>query len=75
MTAILGFGIPGGWELWIILLIFLLLFGHRIPGMARAMGGGIVEFKKGLKEGTNEASGDKGETEPDESKTRDSANG
>ena len=51
MTSVLGFGIPGGWELWIILAIFLLLFGHRIPGMARAMGSGIVEFKKGLKDG------------------------
>ena len=49
MTSFLGFGIPGGWELWIILAIFLLLFGHRIPGMARAMGSGVVEFKKGLK--------------------------
>jgi len=50
MTSYLGFGIPGGWEMWIILAIFLLLFGHRIPGMARAMGSGIVEFKKGLKD-------------------------
>ena len=49
MTSFLGFIIPGGWELWIILAIFLLLFGHRIPGMARAMGSGVVEFKKGLK--------------------------
>ena len=51
MTSLVGFGLPGGWELWIILAIFLLLFGHRIPGMARSMGSGIVEFKKGLKEG------------------------
>ena len=49
MTSYLGFGFPGGPELWIILAIFLLLFGHRIPGMARSMGSGIVEFKKGLK--------------------------
>ena len=50
MTSYLGFGFPGGPELWIILAIFLLLFGHRIPGMARSMGSGIVEFKKGLKD-------------------------
>ena len=71
MTSFLGFGIPGGWELWIILAIILLLFGHRIPGMARAMGGGIVEFKKGLKDGPDDegvkgdsaASGGSGEAE------------
>ena len=43
MTSFHGFEIPGGWELWIILAIFLLPFGHRIPGMARAVGSGIVE--------------------------------
>ena len=48
MTA---FGIPMGWEFWIILVVALLLFGHRIPGMARALGSGIVEFKKGLRGG------------------------
>jgi sec-independent protein translocase protein TatA len=54
MTSYLGFGFPGGPELWIILAIFLLLFGHRIPGMARSMGSGIVEFKKGLKGGSDD---------------------
>jgi len=37
--------------MWVILLIALLLFGHRIPGMARSLGSGIVEFKRGLKGG------------------------
>ena len=50
MTAYLGLGF-GGWEIWIILAVVLLLFAHRIPTMARSMGSGIVEFKKGLKEG------------------------
>ncbi|MCB9868553.1 MAG: twin-arginine translocase TatA/TatE family subunit [Planctomycetes bacterium] len=49
MAPNLGFILPGGMELWIILAIFLLLFGHRIPSMARSMGSGIVEFKKGLR--------------------------
>lgn len=44
MTALFG-----GYEIWIVLGIALLLFGHRIPGMARALGSGIVEFKKGLR--------------------------
>ena len=48
MTA---FGIPSGMEFRIILVVALLLFGHRIPGMARSLGSGIVEFKKGLRSG------------------------
>lgn len=40
---------PGGWQLFIVLLIILLLFGSRLPGLARALGQGIVEFRKGLK--------------------------
>lgn len=39
----------GGYEIWIVLAIALLLFGHRIPSMARSLGSGIVEFKKGLR--------------------------
>jgi hypothetical protein len=35
-------------------LIALLLFGHRIPGLARSLGTGIVEFKKGLRSGDKE---------------------
>ena len=66
MTSYLGFGIPGGWELWIILAIFLLLFGHRIPGMARAMGSGIVEFKKGLKDPGDSETGDLGDSPPND---------
>ncbi len=41
----------GHWEWLVILVIALLLFGHRIPGMARSLGSGITEFKKGLKKG------------------------
>ena len=46
MTALLS-----GYEIWIVLAVALLLFGHRIPSMARSLGSGIVEFKKGLKGG------------------------
>jgi len=45
--------IPGGYEWLIILVVVLLIFGHRIPGMARALGSGITEFKKGLKDGND----------------------
>ena len=43
------FGLPGGVEIIIILLIILLIFGKKIPGIANSLGRGIVEFKKGLK--------------------------
>ncbi len=47
--TLLGFGIPGGYE-WIILLILgLLIFGRRLPEVGRSLGKGIVEFKRGIK--------------------------
>lgn len=52
----IAIGIPGGWEWIVILAVVLLLFGHRLPGMARNLGSGITQFKRGLKDG--EKSGD-----------------
>lgn len=48
------FGIPGGFEWIIILIIALLIFGKKLPGTMRSIGKGIVEFKKGLKDVKNE---------------------
>lgn len=45
----LAIGMPGVTEWIIIGAIALLLFGKRLPEVARSMGKGIVEFKKGLK--------------------------
>ena len=42
------FGVPGGMQLVILLLIILLLFGKRIPQMMGSLGQGVVEFKKGI---------------------------
>jgi len=40
---------PG--EIFMILMIFVLLFGaKRLPQLARGMGQGIKEFKNGIKE-------------------------
>lgn len=41
-----------GWqEILLILLIVLILFGARkIPDLARSLGRGVKEFKKGLKD-------------------------
>lgn len=47
-SAILAFGMPGGVE-WIIFgVVMLLLFGRRLPDVARSIGKSIVEFKKGV---------------------------
>ncbi len=42
--------IPGIWEVLILLLVVLLLFGSRLPSLARSLGQSILEFKKGVKE-------------------------
>ncbi len=47
-------GLPGGWEWLIVLFIILLLFGRRLPGVARSLGQGISSFKKGLSEPVDE---------------------
>jgi sec-independent protein translocase protein TatA len=41
------FGI-GIWELLIVLGIVLLIFGSRLPNVARSMGKSITEFKRGM---------------------------
>ncbi len=47
-------------ELLVILLIALLLFGAgKLPDIGRALGKSIHEFKKGMKEGSDEGEKDK----------------
>ncbi|MEX0718116.1 MAG: twin-arginine translocase TatA/TatE family subunit [Planctomycetaceae bacterium] len=49
MDALLAFGfMPGMGEMLIVGVIALLLFGKRLPEVARSLGKGIVEFKKGV---------------------------
>ncbi|MFQ5504114.1 MAG: twin-arginine translocase TatA/TatE family subunit [Planctomycetota bacterium] len=49
IAAILGVFGGGPWEIAVVAMIALLLFGTRIPTMMRSLGTGIVEFRKGLK--------------------------
>ena len=50
-TSILLIGVPGGWELIIIAIVILLLFGGRkIPELMRGLGSGIKEFKEASKD-------------------------
>ena len=54
MSVALIPGLPtaGPMELIIVLVVILLLFGaKRIPELARGLGSGVREFKKGTKEG------------------------
>ena len=45
-------GMPGPFELLLILLIVLLVFGAaKLPQIFRSLGSGMHEFKKGLSEG------------------------
>ncbi len=47
---IFGFFSPGPFEIAIIGCIAVLLFGSRLPKLARSVGSSIVEFKRGIKE-------------------------
>ena len=45
-------GMVGPWQIALIVLAILLLFGGRkIPELMKGLGSGIKEFKKGIKEG------------------------
>ncbi|MDP4680024.1 MAG: twin-arginine translocase TatA/TatE family subunit [Cyclobacteriaceae bacterium] len=51
LNSILAIGMPGGWELVIIVLVIILLFGaKKIPELAKGIGKGIREFKDATKD-------------------------
>jgi len=53
------FGLPGHWEIIIIVLAILLLFGGRkLPELARGLGRGLREFRDELKGAKKDLEGD-----------------
>jgi sec-independent protein translocase protein TatA len=51
---IVAFGMPGGYEWIIILVVAVLIFGRRLPEIAKGMGKSLTEFKKGVREAQDE---------------------
>jgi sec-independent protein translocase protein TatA len=61
----------GPWELFIVFLAILLLFGaKRLPEIAQGMGKGIREFKKAMKDTTDEIKGSLDEADKPSSPAR-----
>lgn len=51
MNTLFLFGMPGGWEWILIILLVLVFFGaKKIPELARGLGKGIREFKDATRE-------------------------
>jgi sec-independent protein translocase protein TatA len=55
MNNLFLFWVPTGWELIIVLIIVLVLFGaNRLPQLAKGMGESIRNFKQGMTEAAAE---------------------
>lgn len=64
-------GMPGGIEIFVIILIILLLFGaKKIPELARGLGQGISEFRKASTDIRKEIENSANDVEKSESKPR-----
>ena len=69
--SVIALSMPGTWEWMVILVIALLIFGRKLPDVARSVGKSIVEFKKGMREVTNDID-ERSRIESDYAKKRES---
>jgi sec-independent protein translocase protein TatA len=51
MLAMIG----SPWQMMLLALVVLLLFGSRLPQTMRSLGKSVNEFKKGIREGEENA--------------------
>jgi sec-independent protein translocase protein TatA len=42
------------WQLLVVLIVVLMLFGKRLPELMRSLGASMTEFKKGIKQGNED---------------------
>lgn len=57
-TLFIFLGMPGVWQIVIILVVVLLLFGgKKIPELMRGLGSGIKEFKDATKDENSKTEG------------------
>ena len=57
-------GFASSWHWIILLVIVLLLFGNRLPGVMRSLGQGVTEFKKGINNKDEDEEEEEEEEEP-----------
>jgi len=43
-------GSIGPWELLVVMLVVLLVFGRRVPEVMKSLGKGVTQFKRGLRD-------------------------
>ncbi len=66
----------GPWELALIFLVILLLFGaKRLPDIAQGLGKGIREFKSAVKDTQNEIKSSVGDSEKKDKNSNDKKDG
>ncbi len=66
MELLIILGIPGPWQIILIVFVVLLLFGGRkIPELMKGLGQGMKEFKKATKEDKNSEDEEEQEVEKD----------
>jgi sec-independent protein translocase protein TatA len=62
-TQLIALGMPSGWEWIVILIVALLIFGKKLPDVARGLGKSLTQFKKGLHDVEDEVEQTKNEIE------------